>query len=391
MKNLNRANLIRGGVLLLVAAFFGYRYVQLDGVIYPVLIAIFTGIGLASLIHQLPVRWQNIALNTGVTFFFLDLVFAEINLGEVGHALALANYWMFIPSTGFVLIHLYFRSVRSQWLLKSMDEVGFWPAFRALVIGITGNVVLPARAGEFLRAYVLSRRTRLPATGVFATLVIERIFDGLTVVLILIVMIILGVRDPLLQQAGIVGGVVFVGAIIALAVFMTQRQLTDRIIRWGLPAQLADWVIGLCDGFTQGLTVLRHPRQLVMVTIYDLLTWAPIPFSFLFVLWAFDFGAAVPWQAPILILPAMALSLSVPATPGGVGVVHAAVSFTLSVLFVESEVAPNFEEVVAATSIMIHLSQFAPQVMLGAGSFMIEGLSRQDIAAGQSLTVAEKD
>jgi hypothetical protein len=85
----------------------------------------------------------------------------------------------------------------------------------------------------------------------------------------------------------------------------------------------------------------------------------------------------------------MALSLTVPGAPGGVGLVQAAVKLTLDVTFAGLAVAPNFEESVAAASILIHFSQFAPEVIPGIISFMIEGLSAEDISAGREVVKNE--
>jgi uncharacterized protein (TIRG00374 family) len=384
---MKRANLGRGLILLALAAFFVYRYLQppSNSVFHLVYAVTFGGLGLLGLVNLLPVHWQNIALNLGISLFFLDFVFAEIDLREVGQALAQANYWMFIPSTICLLIHLYFRTLRWQWLLKPLGEVSFWPAFRGLVIGITGNAVLPARAGEFLRAYVLGRSTGLSKTGVFATLVVERIFDGLTVLLVLVAVVILGVRDEVLQTVGIVGGVFYLGAMAGLIVFMTNRRWIDLLVNKILPQKWAQRVLGLLESFSSGLAVLKNPRQLGMVTLWNAFTWVMIPISFWFGLLAFDFGTPIPWQAPVLMLPLMALGLTIPGAPGGLGAVQAAIKLTLDISFAGLPVAANFAEAVAAATILIHLSQFLPEIIPGFISFFIEGLTTSDLSAGREI------
>ncbi len=382
---MNKANIGRGLFILAVTVFFVYRYVELGSPIYMVYIALFGGLGLLSLPGLLSARWQNVTLNLGISLLFLDLVFAEINWDEFAQALAEANYWWLIPSTICVLIHLYFRTLRSQALLKPMGNVPFWPAFRALNIGILGNTVLPARAGEFLRAYVLGRSTGLAKTGVFATIVVERIFDGLTVLLILFGVIIIGVRNEKLQQAGLVGGVFYVGAIVALILFMAKRHWADAIINKLFPDKLAEFALGILDGFSSGLAILKNPHHLSMAIVWNILTWAIIPFSFYFALLTFDFGVPIPWPAPVLLLPALALALTIPGAPGGVGLVQFATKLTLDTTFVDLPVASNFAEIVAAASILLHLSQLGPEVIIGAISFVIEGLSTSDVQAGREM------
>lgn len=386
---MTRANLIRNLIILAVAAFFGYRYGQSGGWLYLGLVTVFVVSGLLGLANRVSTRWQTVMLNVGISLVFLDFVFAEIEWEKFAQALLQANYWWLIPSTVFVFIHLYFRTLRWQWLLKPLGEVGFWPAFRALVIGITGNVVLPARAGEFIRAYVIGRSAGVSKTGAFATLVVERILDGLTVLLVLLGVIIFGIHNEALQRAGMLGALFYVGALVVLFVFMAQRHWADAVIHKILPDRVATPVIGILDGFTSGLAVLKNPQQLGMVLLWNIFTWAAIPISFYFALLAFDFGSPVTWEAAVLMLPAMALALTVPGAPAGVGLVQFAVKLTLDTTFAGLPVAADFAEKVAAASLVIHISQFGPEVVAGVISFLYEGLTTSDIKSGQQMAVHE--
>lgn len=382
---MKQANLWRGLFILVIAGVFAYKYIQLGHIIYPIYAVSFGVLGLLSLINRLPARWQNLSINIGISLFFLDFVFAEINLAEVAQAIIHANYWLLLLSMAVMFIHIFFRTKRWQWLLKPMGDVAFWPAWRALLIGITGNTVLPARAGEFLRAYVLGRSTGLSKTGVFATLVVERIFDGMTILLVLLGVIVWGVRDQQLQTVGILGGIFYVGIIVGLVVFMTKRHWVDALVNKFLPHNFAEKVLGLLDGFSSGLEVLKNPGQLAMVTFYNILTWIFVPISMWLALMALDFGTPVPWQAPVLMLPVMALGLTVPAAPGGVGLVQAAIKLTLDLTFADLPVAANFAETVAAAGILIHFTQFAPEVIPGIFCFLYEGLSTSDIKSGEQI------
>ncbi len=381
----NRANIGRGLFILGMAIFFGYRFWQFSHPIYIVFLTGLTLISGSSIFGWLPTRWQSLTINLGISLVFLDFVFAEINLAEVWTELVEANYWMLIPAVIMVFVHLYFRTLRAQWLMKPLGDVTFWPTYRALVIGIAGNTVLPARAGEFLRAYVLSRSTKLSGTGIFATIVVERIFDGLTVLLFLLVVVIFGVRDPRLQIPGALGAAFYIGALVALVIFILRREWVDNLIKARAPEDLAKIVLELLDSFGKGIEVLRNPQQLRMVTFWNFWTWIVVPISFLFVLLAFDFGAPIPWQAYVLMLPALGIALSIPGPPGGVGLFHTAVVFTLNLTMPTASTFPDFDAVVRAASIVLHLAQFGPEVIVGVIAFMYEGLSTDDIRAGQTI------
>ncbi len=376
---MKQANLGRGLFILAMAIFFGYRYFSSGGLVYAAFLIALIGLGAASLLDYLPAKWQVATLNIGITLFFLDFVFANINLSEFAKALMQANYLMLIPSAILVLIHLYFRAVRWQWLLKSIAEVPFWPTFRAMCIGMAGNIVLPAKAGEFMRAYVLGRSVGLSKTGVFATLVVERIFDGMTILFFLVMVIMFGVNDPLLQKAGIIGSLVYLGAIIGLITFVVKRHWADSLVNRFLPLNLAQRVLKLLDSFSSGLNILKNPRQLAMVSLLSVVTWAFIPFSFWTALLAFNFGVPIYWQTPTMMLCIIALGLTLPSTPGGVGVFQAGVKATLVLTLDQTKVVPNFEEMAGAASIVVHVAQLIPQLIPGFISFWAEGLSTSEI------------
>ena len=126
---MKRANLGRGLLILAIAAFFSYRYWKLSGVVYPTFVIVFAASGLLSLVDCLPARWQNVMLNLGISLFFLDFVFAEINLAEVGQAFATANYWMLVPTTVLVLAHLYFRTCVRNGCSSRWEMSIFGPRF----------------------------------------------------------------------------------------------------------------------------------------------------------------------------------------------------------------------------------------------------------------------
>jgi uncharacterized membrane protein YbhN (UPF0104 family) len=88
-------------------------------------------------------------------------------------------------------------------------------------------------------------------------------------------------------------------------------------------------------------------------------------------------------------LPVMALGLTIPAAPGGVGLVQAAIKLTLDLTFAGLPVASNFQESVAAAGILIHFTQFAPEVIPGISCFMYEGLSTREVSTGRNLTQPE--
>ncbi len=162
-------------ILLAIGGFFAYRWWMLGGTFHVVASIVYLLAALAGIVKLpgskplLSAKRQMLTLNVGISLVFLDLVFAQIEWDVLLGALAEANYWMLLPSSVLVVISLFFRTWRWQWLLRALGRVPYGPAFRATNIGIGANMVLPARAGEFLRAYVIGRSTGISKAGAFAT------------------------------------------------------------------------------------------------------------------------------------------------------------------------------------------------------------------------------
>ncbi|GAB4547200.1 MAG: lysylphosphatidylglycerol synthase transmembrane domain-containing protein [Anaerolineae bacterium] len=382
-------------ILLVIGGFFAYRWWALGGVFHVVAAVVYILVTVTGLVQvgdrKLPVaRYQTLALNVGISLVFLDLVFARVEWDLLREALAGANYWMMLPSFALVVVSLFLRTWRWQWLLRAVGRVPFGPAFRAANIGIGANMVLPARAGEFLRAYVVGRSTGVSKAGAFATLVVERILDGLTILLSLVGVILLGVRSPELKQIGAIGGVFYAGALAGVSVFYFRQTWFTALVKRILPETWAKRATTLLESFANGLAVLRDGRQLLLVSLQSLLIWFVIACSFYPVLLAFDFGAPAPLFTPFLLLPLMALGLTIPGAPGGVGILQYVIVLALQLSFaaVGAEQSPDFAEQAAAFSLALHFSQAAPEILLGAWAFLAEGLSWGEVEMGREAATS---
>ncbi len=382
----NKKNLIQGLFLGLITAFFVWRLTILGDRFHLGVVLVYGLLTLLVFAGQLRGNFSANALTTGISLVFLDLVFAGLPLEQIGEALVSANLWLIIPSMIALALHLVIRIWRWQWILKPMGDIPFAPAFRAGMIGIGGNMILPARAGEFLRAYVIGRSSNISKTGAFATVVVERVFDGFTVLLFLILLIVFGVRDPQLQLVGLVSAAFYILALGGLILFMMQRAWFETLIKRFLPENLAGKILELMHGFATGLESLRDLKQLGMVIFLSLVTWGLIPFSFYPILAAFDYGPPLPIFAAVLVVPMLAFGLMVPGAPGGIGLFE---WFGQQALLISFQVAGTPLEpqnsIIVASIALLHVTQAAPEALLGIWAFFKEGLTTHDLRIGQKI------
>src|ERR1700755_2657599 len=130
-----------------------------------------------------------IVLAVGVALVALFL--QNVDLRRVGAAIAAARPDWLALSLSTMLVNLAIRALRWKYLLEPLGSTSFMSSFRATAVGFAASSVLPARAGEVIRPYFLARQApadqkgRMTATGAFATIILERLLDMVTVLILL--------------------------------------------------------------------------------------------------------------------------------------------------------------------------------------------------------------
>ena len=270
------------------------------------------------------------------------------------------------------------RAERWQYMLEPLGHTRFWVAFRTTVIGFAASFVLPARAGELLRPYLLARSERLPATAAFATIVLERVLDLVAVLILLGVFFAafaggVAAAAPALFQAIAVGGLALapVGLALLVGMFVVAghperlHRLVLRVERL-LPTRIAHTVANFARTFAEGLAVVRRPRRLVFALAWSFVLWLSIATQ----VWVLTkaFALNVPFPGSFLLTAMLVVGVSIP-TPGGVGGTHEALRLGLTSFYgVDNDVAVGL-------AILQHGVNFVPVTLLGLWFIVREGLT----------------
>lgn len=313
-----------------------------------------------------------------VTVALLAWFLRQANLGAVWHELRTARPWVLVLALVTTLITYLLRAYRWQYLLRPLGRTHFALVFRTTVIGFAANTLLPARVGEFLRPYLLARREHLSVSASFATIILERLLDLLTVLLLfgLFVLLFAGhvsALDPKTFAAVKIGGLLFgAAAVTALLViaFLSHRPalvtaLVDRVSRL-LPARFADSFAKMAHAFVEGLAVTRDPRRLFGAMALSLPLWLSIATQIWLVTQAFHM--TIPFTGSFLVVALLAVGVAVP-TPGSVGGFHEAFRLAVTAFYG----VPNDSAVAGA--IVLHAMSFLPVTVLGAWFMFRDGLS----------------
>lgn len=305
-----------------------------------------------------------VALTVGLIGAFLrnadlQLVWAEILRARLD---------LIAAALGVTALQYVMRAVRWQYLLQPLGGARFSTAFRTTVLGFAASAILPARAGEVLRPYLLARWEGLSATATFATILLERLLD-LVVVLMLLASFFaffdpgLEATNPAAYAAVRFGGLMAGGvAVVTLGVIFVLAGHPERLGRWALraervlPARGARALARAVEKFVGGLAVMRQPRRLVVALALSVPLWLLIATTIWLAAAAFQID--FPFTGSLLFNALLVVGVAVP-TPGAVGGFHEAFRIGATVFYG----APNDRAVGAA--IVLHAASVVPVVLLG--------------------------
>jgi glycosyltransferase 2 family protein len=259
-------------------------------------------------------------IGVAVSLVLLWLTLRDVDFARLGGQLARANYGWLIPA---LACHLLFVATRSErWrVLMGRDRVEFGDAFWVTSIGYLISNVVPLRIGDAARAVLIDRRCHVGIPRAFSTVVVERILDMLTILLELALLIPFMQLPP--QALGWVRlfGALSLAAVLVIAVLLTQRQWTERLLMAvlaRLPGVAPDPWMGRWRNLISGFDALSSPRSVLIVVGWSLVTWTMMTGIFWALLQAF-FPGASPVPAAFLVC-AEAFGWVVPASPGNWGV-----------------------------------------------------------------------
>lgn len=263
------------------------------------------------------------------------------------------------------------RTVRWRFLLRLEGvTLPFMPLWHATAVGFMANNLLPARAGELARAFVASRLTRAKFTTALASIAIERVLDGLTLVTLLTVAIWAGGFAPDTTVAGVtpadvargaaIGFTVLLGALLVLVHFPEPvLALANRIGRRLLPARWAEKGLETLRGLLSGLEVLKNPGRFVAAAFWSFVVWGTVGASFWLAFTAF--ATPAPWSAALMLVTLVAFGVAIPSTPGFFGPFEAATRVAFMLYGLDATRA-------AAYAVSYHLATFIPITLLGMWS-----------------------
>jgi glycosyltransferase 2 family protein len=298
-----------------------------------------------------------------------------------------------LPSLGITLLSYVTRAYRWQVLLRPFKQIPVKDIYAPLMIGFMGNL-LPARAGEFLRAYLLGKKHGITFAGAFSTIIVERLFDLVFLLMLFVWVFVVRVDmfDPQLTFSGIsvqtmlagfgkFCGILVVGLLCFMFLLAYKEGQVKSCIGWlvkPLPDKWKEKIFFMVGEFALGCKIIKNPGALLQIIFFSALTWILFVAIYYPLYFAFDLQDKS-LESVLLLTVMVCVLITILPTPGFLGSFNAGVLIALHEIKGEAEVAAvGFGMVAWAVGFI---------VLIGGGLFFIF----KDHMSVQSLIQAEEE
>jgi uncharacterized protein (TIRG00374 family) len=303
------------------------------------------------------VRWALTAGGLIVTFLMLYIAVRDVHLDDTWDALGRSHHAWLAPALIVFAASIFLRALRWRMLFEPSHRPGTRAATRALLVGYLFNSLLPARAGEAARIVRLRNEACVPRAEALATVVVERIFDVLSLLLVLFVALAWLPPVTWFRQAAILAGVLAGAVVITTVVLAIFRDRPIRALMRPLGFLPAERVQFAVQHTTRGLVALRRPAVALGAFAATMVSWLVMGASFWLLMRGFDFG--VDAGAALLVLVTVNLAMIVPSGPAAMGVFEAGTVAALHAYRVPQSHAFSY-------ALVLHALNFLPFIAAGA-------------------------
>jgi uncharacterized protein (TIRG00374 family) len=308
------------------------------------------------------ISWRGL-IGLALTVGLLWWVFKDVRWADLWRDVRLANPLLVVLSVVTATMVFPLRAARWRPILDPVAPgLPYGALWRATAIGFMANNLLPTgRAGEIVRPYMLSRETRVPFSAAFASLVVDRVFDAVTVLLLVAVALFdprrpAGFSIAMFATTTLIVVVALATALYAIVFFPEQLIRLFELVARRVAPRFEERGRAMLRSFAEGLSILRHPRRFVVVFLWALAHWLVQPLAFWIMFKAFDINA--PFSAALLVQGLIVFAVAVPSTPGFFGLFEIAAQKGLGLYGISESLA-------LAWALTLHVLSLIPITLIG--------------------------
>jgi hypothetical protein len=330
-------------------------------------------------------RRLNFAIGIIISAIFIYLAFRRVSLGEIYYSLKHANYLLILPNMVLVIVTMVMRAERWRYLLEPVGKFKSKQLFPSVMIGFMANNLLPARLGEVVRAYSFGAKSGRSRSSIFASIVLERVFDSFALLAMFWLVILFIPFPPPVKKFGYITlGINLI--LITLLVFLKHKTASlvkvARLAFFFLSTGMTLKLESIITKFAAGLDVVKKPGTLASITLWSVVLWVVTAVSNYFVFMAFGMYPNI--AASFILLLFVAAGVMLPSAPGFVGVFQAATIGAFALLN-ELNLLGNQMTWLKAKSVALTAPAFAGSAVAALGP-MADSMGLFGISKGEALS-----
>jgi uncharacterized protein (TIRG00374 family) len=318
---------------------------------------------------------KKMIIGTALSALFVYLSLKGIDPASVAEGFRAVNYGYIGPVLFLLLLIQILRSYRWGLLLSPFEKIGQFDLFAVTSVGFLAVVAVPARIGELARPYLITGKSSIRMAAALGTVVVERVFDILTVLAIFFGVLFFMPLPPWLMKASILFLVMTLATLFFLIFIILKREKalnTLRPLLQKLPERFHHRLDDLLHHFIDGVAILSEGRMIFFVILLSLLIWL-VDVLAIYLLFL-SFGFHLPTAASFVLMAILIIGITIPTAPGFVGNFHYFCILGLSLFGISKADALSY-------AIVLHVLSVGLIVVLGLGFLPFNRFSVADIKA----------
>jgi uncharacterized protein (TIRG00374 family) len=312
---------------------------------------------------------------TALSALFVYLSLKDIDPGSVTRAFQAVNYAYIGPVLFLLLLIQILRSYRWGLLLSPFEKIGQFDLFAVTSVGFLAVVAIPARIGELARPYLITGKSAIRMAAALGTVVVERIFDILTVLAIFFGVLFFMPLPPWLMKSSLLFLALTLAVFFFLIFIILKREKALTIltpILQQLPEKFHHRLEDLFHHFTDGVAILSEGKMIFHVILLSLLIWL-VDVLAIYLLFL-SFGFHLPATASFVLMAILIIGITIPTAPGFIGNFHYFCILGLSLFGVSKADALSY-------AIVFHILSIGLLIVLGLGFLPFNRFSVADLRA----------
>ena len=315
---------------------------------------------------------KRVLLGVVISFIFLYLVLRNVDVKNLINILSSGKYLWILPALVTYALAFVSRSVRWSYLFLPVKKLSAKELFSSLIMGFAANNIFPMRFGEVVRAYIVGKKFNISKSASFATIVLERIMDGIGILILLGISIpFLPKMPPWTKKIILVSILMFIVPFIVAAVMIIRKHSFNWMLKAScIKKNLGEMLISKVNKFITGFEIIKDTRNFFMVVVLTLFVWFCETMNVFFLVRVVGINLSV--FLSVFVLFVVVIGVAIPAAPSSIG--------TFEFFFVGGLIFFGVtKEQALAGGLVIHCVGFIIIILTGAYFFVKEGITYKEI------------